>query len=231
MTETWWAGFHRTSPFPIHHQPNQLHRRHPSIHRQRLHLPPAGKCNHHGHPQTTSVTVPTPRRAPNAAPRGGGELCPRSHRCPRVRRERAQGGGVGKQYFQGWWSMVAGGGWRKLASGSCLRGDRSCLPECRRRGGTLRSQMDTTTTQRRIGRWKATSKGGIVDTTTNNTTTQTTLDHGSPHRGRQQHLTSDHAEHAVQGCDDPVRIRSPRHAAQRRRPDGNGVTARYCGPN
>jgi len=198
------GGVSSDQPLPLPPSTKPIHRRHPSIHRQRLHLPPAGKCNHHGHPQTTSVTVPTPRRAPNAAPRGGGELCPRSHRCPRVRRERAQGGGVGKQYFQGWWSMVAGGGWRKLASGSCLRGDRSCLPECRRRGGTLRSQMDTTTTQRRIGRWKATSKGGII----NNNKTNNNSNKIREIERREEY----HAEHAVQGCDDPVRIGTPPHA-------------------
>eukprot|EP01083_Nonionella_stella_P200388 733883_1 len=76
------GGVSSDQPLPLPPSTKPIHRRHPSIHRQRLHLPPAGKCNHHGHPQTTSVTVPTPRRAPNAAPRGGGELCPRSHRMP-----------------------------------------------------------------------------------------------------------------------------------------------------
>jgi len=44
-------------------------------------------------PSPTKVTVPSPRRANNAAHRGGGEWCPQSHRCPRQRHGTSVEGG------------------------------------------------------------------------------------------------------------------------------------------
>jgi len=84
--------------------------------------------------------------------------------------ERRERGGVRKQYFQGWWSVFNGSGWRRPASASHHRDEPSCLPMHAGEGvGPFDPKMDTTTTQTRIGRQNATSKGGIDDNNNNKT--------------------------------------------------------------
>mmetsp|Transcript_22578 Transcript_22578/g.48956 ORF Transcript_22578/g.48956 Transcript_22578/m.48956 type:complete len:157 (+) Transcript_22578:225-695(+) len=54
---------------------------------------PPRKPSIHLPPSPTRVTVPSPRRANNAAHRGGGEWCPRSHQRPRQRHGTSVEGG------------------------------------------------------------------------------------------------------------------------------------------
>ena len=89
-----------------------------------------------------------------------------------------RGGGVRKQYFQGWWSGFAGRGWRRPASASRHRAERSCLPTNAGEGmGPFETTMDTTTTAKR-GRRNTTSKGGIDDNNNNNKPTKRRIDTG-----------------------------------------------------
>ena len=98
--------------------------------------------------QPTSGTVPTPHRALMPRTEEAGSCAPGAP-MPTSLTSVERGGGVRKQYFQGWWSVFAGRGWRNLASASRHRDERACLPTNAGEGmGPFDPKMDTTTTQK-----------------------------------------------------------------------------------
>jgi len=110
--------------------------------------------------------VPSPRRANNAAHRGGGEWCPRSHRRPRQRHGMSVEGGrveVGLPRV-----AETANRQRKVREAIYLSpaGTKTKTRDCQqmqaKEWNPLPPKWDTATTSTTDGRWNTTTKGGVT---------------------------------------------------------------------